>query len=126
MLKDIKDKNILIAGANGIIGSFLSNQMKDNFNILNLGFKRKSEHTNYYALDLIKSREVSNFVKHIEKIHALVFLVGLAHKKGEGKEINKFRDINKNTLVNLILSLKDKNNFPEKIIFASTIKAKKI
>ena len=50
----------------------------------------------------------------------LIFLVGLAHKKGNGKDINEFKKINKNTLVNLISELKE-NKLPLKIIYGSTV-----
>jgi len=53
--------------------------------------------------------------------NALIFLVGLAHKKGKGQEFDEFRRINKQTLVNLLSALEVQGKLPNKIIFASTI-----
>jgi nucleoside-diphosphate-sugar epimerase len=76
---------------------------------------------NYFSLDLTNELEVSTFSKSLPKHNALIFLVGLAHKKGKGKELDEFRRINKQTLVNLLSKLDEKDKLPEKIIFASTI-----
>ena len=51
----------------------------------------------------------------------LIFLVGLAHSKGKKKDLSKFREINYQTLYNLLSSLSKNNKTPRKIIFASTI-----
>ena len=61
--------------------------------------------------------------KNIKKLstlgqNAFIFLVGLAHKKGKGKELGEFRRINNQTLVNLLSKLDEKNKLPERIIFA--------
>ena len=52
---------------------------------------------------------------------ALIFLVGLAHKKGSRKDLEKHRLINLETLKDLIINLEKKKKLPKKIIFASTI-----
>jgi len=54
-------------------------------------------------------------------VDVLIFLVGLAHKKGNGAEYNLFEKTNYQTLVNLLEALKSQNKLPSKIIFASTI-----
>jgi len=64
---------------------------------------------------------VNFFSKESLKFDALIFLVGLAHKKGKGKELDEFRRVNKQTLENLLFALESKGKLPSKIIFASTI-----
>ncbi len=76
---------------------------------------------NYFPLDLTNELEVSSFSKNTPKYYALIFLVGLAHKKGKNQEIDEFRRINKQTLVNLLSALEGQGKLPKKIIFASTI-----
>jgi nucleoside-diphosphate-sugar epimerase len=76
---------------------------------------------NFFSIDLIQEADVENFADKSPKCDALIFLVGLAHKKGKGQEIDEFRRINKQTLINLLLTLDKKNKLPKKIIFASTI-----
>ena len=66
-------------------------------------------------------KETYQCIEKLPKIDALIFLVGLAHKKGIGKEIDEFRKVNSQTLVNLLSALKEQAKLPNKIIFASTI-----
>ena len=113
--------NILLAGANGFIGSFLYSRFnKDNF-ITALDYSKGLIEDNFFPLDLTQEADVETFAEKAPKCDALIFLVGLAHKKGKGQELGEFRRINKQTLVNLISVLDEKNKLPGKIIFASTI-----
>ena len=114
-------KNILIAGANGFIGSFLYNRLNKNYFITALDYSKGLIEDNFSSLDLTQEADVTNFAKNAPICHALIFLVGLAHKKGKGQELDEFRRINKQTLINLLSTLDKKNKLPEKIIFASTI-----
>ena len=116
----ISDKKILIAGSSGTIGSFLNEEFKKDFSVYNIGSKKKSQN-NYYTLDLTNKAETRLFSKKSLKFDVIIFLVGLAHKKGIGKEIDEFRNVNKSTLVNLISNLQHQKKKPDKIIFASTI-----
>ena len=103
--------NILIAGNTGVIGSYLNKQ--DRFaNSLVLNSK---------IVDLTSKEEIFSYARKIEKFNVLIFLVGLAHKKGKGQELDEFRRVNKQTLVNLLSILEEENKIPDKIIFASTI-----
>ena len=113
--------NILLAGANGMIGSFLYNMFNTNYTITALDYSTESIEENFFPLDLTQEEDVENFAKKFSKYDALIFLVGLAHKKGKGKELDEFRRVNKQTLVNLLSSLNEVNKLPQKIIFASTI-----
>ena len=113
--------NILLAGANGMIGSFLYNKLNSTYSITGLDYGNESIADDYYSTDLSDLSGVRDFVDNSPKCDALIFLVGLAHKKGKGKELDEFRRVNKQTLVNLLSSLNEVNKLPQKIIFASTI-----
>ena len=112
---------IVLAGASGFIGSFLFNVLKNNFSITSLSHSQSSFKENHVLLDLTDEEGVSNFVEDAPIFDVLIFLVGLAHEKGRGKDISRFRQINKQTLMNLTLGLDKKDRLPSKIIFASTI-----
>jgi nucleoside-diphosphate-sugar epimerase len=113
--------NILIAGANGFIGSFLYNRFNKDYSITALDYSKGLIKDNFSPLDLTKEKDVKTFVKKSPKCNALIFLVGLAHKKGKGQEFDEFRRINNQTLVNLLSALEVQGKLPNKIIFASTI-----
>ena len=114
-------KNILIVGANGFIGSFLYNRFNKVYSITALDYSKGSIEENFSSLDLTQEADVETFSEKSPKCDALIFLVGLAHKKGKVQEFEEFRRINKQTLINLLSKLDEKNKLPEKIIFASTI-----
>ena len=114
-------KPILLAGANGNIGSFIFEKLNKEYAITRLDYTQGILGNNYFSLDLTNELEVSTFSKSSPKHNALIFLVGLAHKKGKGQEFDEFRRINKQTLINLLSTLDKKNKLPKKIIFASTI-----
>lgn len=112
---------VLLAGANGFIGSFLYNRFKKDYSITALDYSKGLIEDNFFPLDLTQEADVENFTEKSPKFDALIFLVGLAHKKGKGKELDEFRRINKQTLINLLSKLDEKNKLPDKILFASTI-----
>jgi len=114
-------KNILLAGANGFIGSFLYNRLNKDYSITALDYSKELIKDNFFPLDLTKEEDVKTFAKKSPKCDALIFLVGLAHKKGKRQEFREFQSINKQTLVNLLSILEAKNKLPDKILFASTI-----
>ena len=114
-------KNILIVGVNGIIGTFLYGNLNKDNAITGLDVGKQSIGENDYRLDLTDETDVGAFAKNAPPCDALIFLVGLAHKKGKGQELYEFRRINKQTLVNLLSVLNEGNKLPPKIIFASTI-----
>ena len=95
--------------------------MKKDYSITALDYGKGKIEENFYSLDLSQQSDVGGFTEASPKCDVLIFLVGLAHKKGKGKEVDEFRRINKQTLINLLSKLDEKNKLPEKIIFASTI-----
>ena len=113
--------NILLAGANGFIGTFLYNHLKNDYSIISTDYSEGFIEKDIYHLNLTVKEEVESFVDKSPKCDALIFLVGLAHKKGKGKDLHEFRSANLQTLINLLSMLDIKNKLPDKIIFSSTI-----
>ena len=113
--------SILLTGANGMIGSFLYNSFNKDYSITALDYSKGLIEDNFFSIDLTQEADVETFAEKSPKCDALIFLVGLAHKKGKGQEFDEFRRINKQTLVNLLSALEVQGKLPNKIIFASTI-----
>ena len=114
-------KKIIIAGYNGLIGTFLSDSLKKDYKIITLDNKRRSTVNFSTRIDLNLRADIESIIKKVPVCDALIFLVGLAHKKGQRKDLDQFRKINKKTLVSLLSALDINNKLPKKIIFASTI-----
>ena len=72
-------------------------------------------------MDFTDTEQVNQFAENCDQFDILIFLVGLAHAKGKGRNYPEFKKINFQTLINLLSKLDEKNKLPEKIIFASTI-----
>ena len=113
--------SILLVGANGHIGSFLYNRLKNKFFVKTISKNKNPNDPNATTLDLRNLDDVKKFAINCEKYDQLIFLVGLAHKKGKRKQLSDFNFVNLITLKNLLCCLESKNKVPEKIIFASTI-----
>ena len=115
------NSSILLVGANGNIGSFLYSRFHKDYSITALDYSKGLIEDNFFSIDITQEKDVETLAEESPKCDALIFLVGLAHKKGKGKELDEFRRINKQTLVNLLSILREKAKLPAKIIFASTI-----
>lgn len=115
-------KKILIAGSNGIIGTFLYDELKKipNYEIFGLDKNTSNLECNYQA-DLTKKENITIAIKNAPDFDVLIFLVALAHEKGKNKELDFFRLVNYQTLVNLLEIFKENDKVPKKIIFSSTI-----
>ena len=112
--------NILIAGSDGYIGQHTSTFLSSNYTVSTIGFYAESMKCTFNG-DLADQVFVDGVVKNCPAPDVLVFLVGLAHKKGKGADIARFDQVNFQTLANLLESLKKENKLPGKIIFSSTI-----
>ena len=112
---------ILLTASNGFIGSYLGAHLKNKFTVTSISKSEQIDIGDCISVDLSDLAGVRNFVDNSQKFDTLIFLVGLAHKKGKGQEIDEFRRINKQTLVNLLSALEEQKKLPNKIIFASTI-----
>lgn len=114
------NQNILIAGSDGYIGQNTYKYLSQKYQVSTVGFYDKSQNSSFSG-DLIDRVFVEAVVKKCPAPDVLVFLVGLAHRKGKGAEVNLFERVNYLTLVNLLNGLEKANKLPSKIIFSSTI-----
>ena len=112
---------LLIAGVNGYIGSNLYSHFIERYSVSSIDFGNESIKKNYTNIDLSEIDNVKHYAKECTQFDVLVFLVGLAHSKGKGKDLPEFKKANYHTLVYLLSSLKENQKIPRKIIFASTI-----
>jgi len=112
---------ILIAGGNGFIGSHIYSQLEEQAPVTSLGYGNDSSEKDFINLDLTDINKVNDFADSCDHFDVLIFLVGLAHAKGKGKDLPEFKKINYQTLVNLLSAFERNNKIPGKIIFASTI-----
>ena len=112
---------ILIAGGNGYIGNNLHSQLEKRATIISLDYGNCTSGKDFINLDLTDSDQINDFAHNCDHFDVLIFLVGLAHAKGKGKDLPEFRRINHLTLTNLLTALKTANKTPKKIVFASTI-----
>jgi nucleoside-diphosphate-sugar epimerase len=114
--------NILLAGGNGFIGSHIYARFESTCSIISLDNSPSPGVNNSVWLNLSDSNKVQTYVENIDSnIDVVIFLVGLAHAKGKGAELEVFRSVNFQTLVNLLQAFEKVNKLPGKIIFASTI-----
>ena len=111
-------KTILICGSSGNIGSFLFENLKHKYKVLGTA---NSPSNKYFKIDLLDKEQIKRSLCDLGSIDTLIFTVGLAHSKGENKDYKMFEEVNLKTLKQTLLSLKELNNLPEKIIFTSTI-----
>ena len=114
-------KNVLLAGANGVIGFYIYKNFKNFFSIFAFSKSKNFQDENIIQLDLNKKNDLKKFTKNCLKFDVLMFFIGLAHKKGEQKEFSEFEKNNLLTLKNLLSLLKRENKVPLKIIYTSSI-----
>ena len=112
---------ILLLGGKGYIGSHLFSQLKEHASITSVDYGDNQNAKEIINLDLTNTDNVNYFAENCDHFDILIFLVGLAHAKGKGKDLPEFKKINYQTLENLLSALADNNKVPDKIIFASTI-----
>ena len=110
---------ILIAGANGIIGSYLRRGYSQQYDFTLFGYDHPKKTENILNVDLTDQSQTRKFIKDQAPFNVLIFLVGLAHKKSKYPEL--YKKLNYDTLVNILTSCEEYDKFPEKIIFASTV-----
>ena len=112
---------LLIAGGSGNIGRPLYETFVGKENITILVNNSKPINENCTTLNLLDFEKTKKFVKGSEKYDILIFLVGLAHKKGKKNDFEEFNNLNFMTLKNLTDAFVKHDKVPSKIIFASTI-----
>ena len=116
----MKIKNILLCGADGLIGNALNCSLLNKYKIISSGNYDSGKGLTYFG-DLSDKMVAEQTAKECLRPDILIFLVGLAHAKGRGKDLPEFENVNYKTLVNLLSVLENYNKLPGKIIFASTI-----
>ena len=112
---------ILLAGGSGFIGSHLYTQLNEQCSVTSIDYGDDSAEKDSIQLDLTNIIQVNHIAENCAHFDAVIFLVGLAHAKGKGKDLPEFKKVNYHTLVNLLSALEKHNKVPDKIIFASTI-----
>ena len=113
---------VLLAGGNGFIGSnAFTHLTRLGHDVSSIDMSSSNNGKNSYSVDLTDKASVLIFADKCEKYDILIFLVGLAHAKGKGKELPVFEVVNFQTLVNLTEAFKTHDKLPQKIIFTSTI-----
>jgi len=115
------DQNILIVGGNGLIGTYLLKKLQNDYNTYAISHTKNLKIRYFFQLDLTDYNKVREFAKNSKFYDVIIFLTGLAHSKGKGKDFTEFKKINYQTLVNLLSALEDNNKIPDKIIFSSSI-----
>ena len=113
-------KKIMIAGSDGYIGQNVYESISQIHDLTTISFYDRNQDSSYSG-DLSSSGFVNSVVKTCKTPDILIFLVGLAHKKGKGAEYDLFEQVNLLTLINLIQGLDKEKKLPGKIIFASTV-----
>ena len=114
-------QHILVAGGSGYIGFHLYSQLEEQAVVTSLDYSNGKAEKCFINLDLTDIDKVNNFAEKCYHFHTLIFLTGLAHAKGKGKDLPEFNKVNYQTLVNLLSAFDNNNKIPEKIVFASTI-----
>jgi len=117
----MKNYNVLIAGGSGNVGRYLASSLKRRMSITIIGNNSSSSEPNYFNIDLTKKEQIDRFIAKNNKFDILIFLVGLAHKKGKKNDYHEFYRINYITLENIYSSFEKEKKIPDKIIFSSTI-----
>ena len=112
--------NLLVAGSDGYIGQNMVRYLSKDYELSTIGYYDDNKEKTFNG-NLADQAFVDIVVDKCPSPDVLIFLVGLAHKKGKGAELDLFEAVNYRTLVNLFNGLEKKNKLPGKIIFASTV-----
>ena len=111
-------KEVCIIGSNGIIGSFLEENLNDFFKINLISKSQNPNKKNFFKLNLLDKEEIKKYVKNLKIFDTIIFLVGHAHKSGKKSD---FEMLNYWSVRFFFDILKSERKLPKKIIFSSTI-----
>ena len=70
-------KKILLAGGNGIIGSYLCFQLKEQASVTSIGYSNYPNKKDFINIDFTKMSQVTEFAEICDHFDVLIFLVGL-------------------------------------------------
>jgi len=112
---------ILVAGSLGNIGSQVRPALDSSHHVDALDYNSSSSESNIINIDLTDDDQINVFAQSCIKYDLLLFFVGLAHKKGKGKDLSAFKIINYLTLKHLLEAFDKQNKLPSKIVFTSTV-----
>ena len=96
---------ILLAGGQGYIGSHLYSQLEEQSSITSIDYGNGPTEKDFISLDLTNIDKVNDFADNCDHFDVLIFLVGLAHAKGKGKDLPEFENVIYQTLVKLLAAL---------------------
>ena len=88
------DQNILIVGGNGLIGTYLLKKLQNDYNTYAISHTKNLKIRYFFQLDLTDYNKVREFAKNSKFYDVIIFLTGLAHSKGKGKDFTEFKKIN--------------------------------
>ena len=92
--------NILITGANGFIGSYISKKLSTNNTVFNLSRKHyNKKRVNEINLDLLDRKKVNNFFKKFSKKNKIDYIIDIASVTASIKTKNNIDILIKNTII---------------------------
>lgn len=112
---------ILITGIYGIVGSYLCDNLKNNYEIIGIGRKDKySGCSKYYSCDITNKDELEEILKENNDIDIIIHCAALAHNKGNDLSKDRFMKVNYEATTYLV-ELSNKILRLKNFIFISTI-----
>lgn len=112
---------ILITGVYGIVGSFITNKLIKEHEVIGVGRKKSYEGCHkYYSCDITDKKKLEEIIKENSDLDFIIHCAALAHNKGNDLSYDRFIKINFEATKSLVdlsskyLKLKD-------FIFISTI-----
>ena len=74
---------LFLTGSKGIIGSYLYDELNNDFKVFKPNFMGDENRNNSESIDFTDKNQLETLVKKIKRFDILIFLIGLAHKKGK-------------------------------------------
>ena len=95
MKKNIKKKNILIVGSNGLVGKDLVKYLeKENHNVFKIDISNKYQVKNFFRCDITNEKEVIETLNKINKKKKIDVLFNAASQNPKVQKINQYKFTN--------------------------------